>query len=487
MACVLLWIENLAVSLLLIATIFALVGRFRWRWLGFIVGLVIWVPLVIFIFIWYLGITLFTLFVRLKVACDSVLFYYAFALTIGYLVGLICLCIAGVKRKKNDPVMPAAKWPLRKMSLAFVIVLGLHLTTIWFFDFQARRKLASLGAEANALALSIAPPRAPDDDNAALLYSLASAVFNRALDRMPKLPEGTENAGHKPWDIWWDSMDQPDFNFSDPELVRFLQSQTGTIALMLDAVNKPCCYVENNYNRPDPDMESTEMYSYRDLAILLVLHARCKAAAGDVREAIKDINALFALGKHAANEALQTSTLLACFIDRIAVENLQAILAAREPQPGDLEQVKLDGELSYQKLMRHAIRFEEVKQLNVFPEIGSTYGYPIPDKEARHKDISPLTYHLFFMDDEIKDMKRYSTRINELTSRPYFQFKDDFRKLLDNIKNKPQSATVRWFSGGMDYYFQAMGRGDAQALVGRTCPGNVPLSGGEWKISGTIR
>ena len=181
MACVLLWIENLAVSLLLIATIFALVGRFRWRWLGFIVGLVIWVPLVIFIFIWYLGITLFTLFVKLKVACDSVLFYYAFALTIGYLVGLICLCIAGVKRKKNDPVMPAAKWPLRKMSLAFVIVLGLHLTTIWFFDFQARRKLASLGAEANALALSIAPPRAPDDDNAALLYSLASAVLNRAL------------------------------------------------------------------------------------------------------------------------------------------------------------------------------------------------------------------------------------------------------------------------------------------------------------------
>src|SRR3989304_4659649 len=116
MVYVLLWIENLAVSLLLMATVFALVGRFRWRWMGFI----IWIPLSLFIFLGYLFLSILTSIPRCPFFRNSMWFYSALALMMCFLVGLIWLCIAGVKRKKNNPIVPAANWPLFKLILAFI-------------------------------------------------------------------------------------------------------------------------------------------------------------------------------------------------------------------------------------------------------------------------------------------------------------------------------------------------------------------------------
>ncbi len=91
-------------------------------------------------------------------------------------------------------------------------------------------------------------------------------------------------------------MDKPDFDPKDPELVRFLQQQAGTIALIIAGSKKPGCYFEHEYSQPRELTWNYRKYiSLRELARLLSLDARWKAAKGDYRAAIEDLNAMFVL------------------------------------------------------------------------------------------------------------------------------------------------------------------------------------------------
>jgi hypothetical protein len=455
-------IENLAVSLLLMATVFALVGRFRWRWMGFL----IWIPLVIFIFLGYLGITINAAFFKFNYLHDSVLFYHALALTIGYLIGVIWLCIAGVRRKKNNPAVPAATWSLGKLILTFIIALGLHSMTIWILDYQGREKQALLRTEASVLGLSVAPPRVPDRDNAAFLYEQAGSILDSAISKMPKEPAENVDEGEIAWYKWHDSIDKEKFDPKDLKLVQFLQQQAGTIALILEATNKPDCYFEHDYLKPSVAELMPEGLLSSHIAGLLAFDARWKAATGNLRAAMEDINAMFVLANRLSDESFEIQTVIAFSIERSAIKTLQDILATHQLKQEELDIVKFDRFLSYQIIMQRALRFEEAAELNLLSEIGEIWDYPslksLPKKEIQ---LNPYIFRIFFLNYEAQYLKWYSTSLDHLASQPYYQSKDSWQKLIKRIDDDPRSMIVAIYLPGLNIYVQIMVRANAQHSV----------------------
>ncbi|HEY4760029.1 MAG TPA: hypothetical protein VIH42_05555 [Thermoguttaceae bacterium] len=456
MGFVLIWIESLAVSLLIMAFVFALTGRIHRRWLR----LIIWIPIATFIFLIYLALTILTGALKFGHLPDFMWFYFTLSLMLTYAAGVICLSIAGQRKASGESsVIASATWPLGKLAIASGVAAALHLMTFWNMDLEARQQLASLRAEAGALASSVAPPRIPDSDNAALLYEQAGQALSSALNINYSDNFQSKN---EEWNIWADSMNKPDFNPQDPALVRFLQQQDGTIALILKATKKPGCYFEHDYNRPSIAMLLPEFRPLRDVAKLMALHARWKAATGDYQTAMEDVNAVFIMAEHVSNEPILIAGLVSAAIDSLAYESLQNILASHQLGQADLDMLKLNSSFSHEKLMQRSLLYEEALRLSIFYDIDK-YGFS-QILYGKGPDIrgSSFVFRIFLLNDEIQANKWYSDQANQYAAQPYYKTKDQWEKLLSFSEYAPNSIFVRSLFPALNRYVESMTRADAR-------------------------
>ncbi len=134
---------------------------------------------------------------------------------------------------------------------------ALHLVSIGNVDMTSRQRIASLRTEAGALALSVAPARLSDRENAALVYL-------QAFESM-----GDKDSWPRVWEDWtaWTNADPPrdtEFDTQVAELTQFVQRQKLTIELLQEASRKPGCYFEHDYGRPSIDMLLTELSTSPD-------------------------------------------------------------------------------------------------------------------------------------------------------------------------------------------------------------------------------
>ena len=182
----LLLIESLAWSLLLVATVLACVGRLRRGWLR--LALALPAPLVLLV----IHVVLTAIAAHFQfVHRIGGWFYPMLALTICVLVGTVWLLIRGLRRADVDPAAcAAATWPRAKLAIALVAAVTLYGMTFWNLDSAARQQLAGLRVEAGAVALSVAPPRVPDRDNAALVYQRAFEAMGARSRRTTRFPRG---------------------------------------------------------------------------------------------------------------------------------------------------------------------------------------------------------------------------------------------------------------------------------------------------------
>ena len=250
-----LWLENLALVLLLTATATAVSSRWKWRVLR--VGLPLVIALVILI-----G----------HAACTAVAavlgvlgprrlapewFGLLAALTLCCGVGMGWILWVGLRGDREVPTRPrAARWPRANLALGFALVLAMYLMTLWNLDLAVRNQAGALHAESGALALSVAPARVSDRDNAALVYARAFQAGG-APDKWPKAFGNT-------WSHWvGNNPANPGFDPKDAGLRAFLRQQAGTLALLREAGHKPGCYFERDYGRPAIDMMMPEVFDLR--------------------------------------------------------------------------------------------------------------------------------------------------------------------------------------------------------------------------------
>jgi hypothetical protein len=421
------WIEGLAAAGLLVATITALVARLTRRWLQIVLialaalfplaaGLCFTVPMGMLIR--WMGPAWFT---------------YGLSWTIliaGGAVGVACL---GLRRRGAEPVPAASAWPRGKLAVALAAVAVLFVMTFWNMDLAMQNRLGAVRSQAGALALSVAPARVPDADNAAPIYREAFIVMNQTGDRPPEWKEE--------WTAWIGQDDAAALNPADPALLAYLKTQEPALALLREAAGMSGCYFDRDYGRPSVSMLLPELGHFRNAAYLLALSARAGAAAGNVRPAFGDIQAILRMGKHVQSEPLLISALVAMAVDRAAVKTLEGVLESGDVKADDLSGVRLRRSQFYNHALGRAFRMEEAFGTTIFADINRITGDELREIFGSGADVGMtfpggaslglMVWRVFLLP---ADLDFYSSGLRDyqnLTSLPFHEARE-WRETLKN-------------------------------------------------------
>lgn len=448
MGYLLLLIESLTVTLLLVATVLACVGRLHRRWLR----LTLCLPLTLALLISYTALTVGAALLQFSGASDR-WFYPMLTLTVAFLLGAVWLAICGLRRVGSEPHrVAAATWPRGKLAMALGVAAALHAMTIWNMDLAARQQLASLHTEAGAVALSVTPPRIPDRDNAALIYQQAFEAMGRSGDNNPAAPDTWEweQAWKQAWEEkWskWDETGQPPLDPHDPELRRFLARQASALTLYRQAAAKPGCYFERDYGRPTITTPLPELLPLRAGARVLALDSICSAADGDRERAIKDISAMFGMAEHIRSESLLISLLVGIVVDRLAIDSLQVVLASTHLPVEKLPPQWVSDDVPYRTLFRRALRTEEALRLSAFTQVGegqctpgeiaaAAAGGDSPGTQYARSNVA-LGYRVFLLADDLTAHMRFTADIDTIAYRPYWQARDRMQEYDLQMQSHP--------------------------------------------------
>jgi len=444
----LLWIENLAVSLLLVATILSCVGRLRRRWLR----LALWMLVPAWLLLWYACLVSVAAFLGYKLVSTK-WFVPALALAICYLVGVLWLRLRGL-RPAADGIAPtvAGNWPRGKLAIALGAAVALHLITFWNLDLAARQQAETLRGEAGALSLSVAPPRIADSENAATFYE-------QAQEGLLPLEDGAEGETLEKLG----DPSEPGFDPNNPQLRSLLQKNTAELALLREAASKPNCCFERNYHWLSVDTHLPEVQQLRVAAALLDLDARAKTADGNARAAIEDINAMFAMSGHARTDRLLVCLLVSCHIEQKAVAAFQNLLLSSKPSADDLATLRIPANPSYRTLIERASRGEEACRLTMFCGVGSgeltlpaiialcsgKKSEPPLDNAFATSTLGSL-YRVFLFADDLADHRRLSQRVRDIAGMPYHKAKAQWQDFESQFIREPAGLLNRLLLPAME-------------------------------------
>jgi hypothetical protein len=230
-------------------------------------------------------------------------------------------------------------------------------------DLSVRNSLTALRAEAGALALSAAPARPPESENAAFLYREAFGAIAKG-DALP--PEFNEK-----WVPWIGACGSAaDVGLPDPELEAFLTRNSGALGLLRRAAAVPACFFDHGYGRPSFSITLPEMNGFSNAARLLALDARVKAAQGQLPRAMEDIRAIFGIARHCTESPILVSLLVAASVDEIGVAALEAVLNSSQPEAALLAGINLSPPGMLQWNLPRAFRMEEAFGMSAAVDIG---------------------------------------------------------------------------------------------------------------------
>jgi len=425
----LLWIENLASALLLAAILLALVGKIRRRWLSRPLGVMtVLAPLA-----GYAVTILWAGSLIDRVPPDGVLYPLVLS-AICYTIGGAWMLLRGLRGRGDSSVsINAGQWPSGRLAAAFAVILALHAMTFWSLDASVRQQLTSIRAEAGALALSITPPPVADRENAALAYQPAFEVMD--TDDWPGIwQEAVEaiNPGQSP------PAEEVEFDFASHELGEFLNEHAGEMAVIRKAAALPDCRFERDYGRPSFDMLIPEQAHLRDAARLMDIDARHKVAKGDPRGALENINAMFAMSRHAASEPHLVPALFSMAINNMGVRTLETVLTSAPLDAEDLQTLDLQESVSYRRLVARGLRMEEAMGLLFF----CAWGGEVKSMGFEETDLDDLfetpgtaaLYRVFHLAEDLASYREHLRTYHVGAAEPYYATQgkwSDFKKALE--------------------------------------------------------
>jgi hypothetical protein len=287
------------------------------------------------------------------------LFAPGLVLLIAGTAGSGIIVLAGRALRRDMPEARAAGWPRGKLLIAAAVASLLAAVTYRNMDLGIGLRLAALRNEAGSIALSVAPARIPDKDNAAFLYEEAvEAMGLRQGDKVLSAIPG--------WQKRWDEKGTgSSFDPSDEELRRFLSGQEPALSILRRAARMPGCWFPNRHTdfRPSPAMPKMAAGK------LLAFDARSRFASGDIPGAIEDLNALFVLGDRLAESADFLGLIIAITGDSLAFQTLGVLLAERELTEAGLEGLRIEENTSFRRAFERAMRMEESAMLFAFTQL----------------------------------------------------------------------------------------------------------------------
>jgi hypothetical protein len=343
-------------------------------------------------------------------------------------LGTVGILSFGSRRSKEAAVPAARDWPRGRLAVALGIVVILDGITLTNMDLAIKMQLTAARAEAGAKILALAPPRLPDQDNAAVLYRKAFETLT-PLEQLPT-----------PWKekrtAWLEVTAQ--FDFQDKDLAEFLRSQEPGLALLRKAAVLPGCSFERDYFQ-SVDLLLPEAQKMREGAALLALDARSKARRGDAAGALEDVAALFGIARH-ANEPILITLLVSGAIDRLGVSTLEDVLAHVAPKPEELGRLTLQ-DVSYNRALQRTLQMEEAALGLPLISVVNT-GVGGRSKWLQDEIADPISfgildsplYRVFFLTDDLAAYSHNMKRSQDLAGRPYAEARADWDALEKSIK-----------------------------------------------------
>ena len=462
MGYVLFWLESLATTLLFVATVTACIGRSRRP-----AQLTFWVLAALVPLAIYAALAGLMAYLHIKGLAPARWLYVLLAWTFLYAAGAIWIRLAATRRAGDETAeIAAARWPRGKLALALGVVFALHLMTFWNLDLAVSQQLATLRTEAGALALSVAPARVPDRDNAAVIYEWAFEEMG-SEEAVNGSPEG--------WDERWDKWLKPggsELDLPDEKLRQFLARQASARTLLLQAAGKPGCYFDRDYGRPSYEILLPELAQLRTAARLLALDARCRADDGRMAAALADVNALFAMAAHASSDPILVSELVAIAIDEMALDAFQAVLAAGQPTADDLTSLKfdLDAGVSYRRLLDRALRMEEAFGQSLVCRMSEQWDFHWlqtgeSDRETWRTRGTAALYRVFLLGDDLAAYRYFMGRCRELAAKPYYEAKNRWRSFEEQFQDEPGGLLAQGLSPAVAMFADYAARADARRRI----------------------
>jgi hypothetical protein len=451
MAFVLLWIEALAVLLLLVATLAACVARLRRRWLRYgLAVLVMLVPLAA-----TAGLTILAGVLRYGFFLAGTRFFPLLALTGSFLVGGLWVLRRGLRLEGDAPGgLAAASWPRGRLGIGLGVAAALAVMTFWNLDLAARQQMEALRADASALALSVAPPKIPDRDNAALVYQ-------QAIEAMG--PDAAwEDAWEERWDEWLTGK-LPEFDPQDAALRDFLARRSAVLDLLHQAAKRPGCWFDRDYGRPSFELVLAELPYLRKGARLLSLDARCKAADGDIRRALEDVQATFVMAEHVAGEPITVSLIVSIAVERLAADSLQAVLASGQASEEQLAVLDVDPNASYGRHFQRCLRMEEAMMMSIVYRIGlerKPTGLYVDGKDLVRNSASP--YRVFLLSEDLAGLREAMKEARFLATQPYREAEVRWDHLRRRVTLEESGLFVRVLIPGLCAVAGHVASGDAR-------------------------
>ena len=392
------WIESLAACLLLLALVTSCSAHLSRRWLQVVLPCLAAVPAALA----GLGLTIGSGMLLWKAPMHSSFFLFASSWTVTFFVGAAAIlrrglrARRGIEMKDSSTNRSAAAWPSAKLAIAAGAAVLLCAMTFWNMSLAARNKLAVLRAEAGALALSVAPSRPPDPQNAALVYEKAFELIE-ADAAIPVYSEGADHA----------------------ELRDFLDRHEPALRLLRRAAAMPGCYFDHEYAIPSALTFPHELAGMRRGARLLALDARLNATQGQSRAALEDISAMFGVARHVGAGSTLIQALLAIAIGEMGHSTLQIVLNDCDPSEADLAGLQVDEVFSYWRLFRRSMRMERAFGLSTMVEmLESTTG----------------GMGAFFLLKELSGHRSLMLRLDQVVALPYHEAREGMDQLETEAK-----------------------------------------------------
>ena len=255
------------------------------------------------------------------------IFWYTVSLALGILIGNRLIAHRGMKLPAGEE-KPAGRlwghrikillnlkeeaqvvdWPRLKLGVALIAVAAVTIATFFYMDNRALEEISRFGAEAQSQVQQMMPPRAPEAQNAWLLYEQAFKSMGAEKD-LPRLVR----------------LIPPDV--SRQELVGFVEKNRSTLELLYKAAALPDWSSDADITKPLYQRPVPEFSSYRSMARLLFYSACLKADGGDAAGALGDLTVVKTMSNHIRKDPTLSAMLFSFAIDNIRVRGLEYILS----------------------------------------------------------------------------------------------------------------------------------------------------------------
>ena len=333
---------------------------------------------------------------------------------IATLLATIAVVTRGRKISPGTNKTIAETWRLSRLALAWVGALLLTCMTFWNLDLAVRQEMAAIRVEAGAVALSVAPPRVPDSQNAAVLYRQAWEAL------------AARNDGPEKWDravAEWLHPREGKFRPADERMRAFLERSQAAIELLRKAAERPACNFGTQYNPPSVAVVLPSLSKMRDLSRLLCLSSRAAASKGRMDDAMDDLHAAWVLAEHCTAEPALIASLVAFAAEAQAFDTCQYVL-----DHGTLNHESLDASVgavpvSYQDALHRSMRMETAFGMCMFTMADPAMAFPAEHAPGVADAVigAAAPYRAFLWNADVAAYLRWMHRYEQLSSEPYFK------------------------------------------------------------------